>query len=351
MIRLFKEYVPAGQVTAFTSHLAEFIASGVPLLRALELLQKETTHPYFQTLLRDLAGRVRAGEAFSAALRRYPRIFPPYYQSLIQAGEAGGKLDAILARLAAALEKEIELQHKVAQALAYPLLVLAFGILTIFFLMTFMVPKISVIYSEFGGEFPLVTAIVLGASRWFFHLGWILVLGIAGSAVYFLLRGNLTAAQTLWDRVSFSIPWIRKLLVQAEAARFARTLGSLLESGVTLLDALALARQTIVHTEIRSRLEGIERPIGQGKSLSETLRARRLFPETALNLIWVGESTGKLDHSLLKLGEISEKEVDRQMRLLTTLLEPIIIIVVGVVVAFIVVALLLPIFQMSLLVR
>ena len=351
MIGFLRKRVSAHEIVSFTSHLAEFIHAGVPLLKALELLEKESAHPYFQEVLRDTARRVRQGESFSAALKNYPALFSPFYQNLIQAGEMSGKLEEVLGRLASALEKEIDLRAKVGLALVYPSLVFAFGVFTIVFLMIIIVPKISVIYTDFGGEFPWITKMVLAASRWTFRFGWIFLAAVGGFAIYAGTGQKNPALRKAIARFGLSLPWIKKLILQAEMARFGRTLGMLIESGIPLLDAIKLATQTLLNDKIRGQIEGIERIISQGKGFSDTLRQRRVFPELALNLIWVGESTGNLGNSLQKLGEIAEKEVDRQVKVITTLLEPLIIIVVGLIVGVVVVSLLLPIFQMSLLVR
>ena len=347
----FKNHVPRSEIASFTSHLAEFVLAGVPLLKSLELLQKESSHPYFKEVLQDVTSRVRRGENFSEALKRYPRLFGPVYGNLIQAGEAGGKLEGVLARLSTALEKEIELKNKVGQALAYPALVFLFGIGTVIFLMIFIVPKISAIYTEFGGHFPLPTRIVLAVSHLFLNYGWIVFVVIAGLTGYAVIRRELSFFKRFADRLLLGIPWVSRLVLEADISRFSSTLGTLLQSGVPLLQALELARQTVSNGEIKNRLGGIEAAVSQGKSLSETLRQKNFFPELALNLIWVGESTGKLDQSLAKLGDIADRQVDRQMKILTTLLEPVIIIAVGLIVAFIVISLLLPIFEMSLLVK
>ncbi len=351
MVRYFKNYVPGSRIASFTSHLAEFIRAGVPLLKALELLQKDAAPPYFQEVLTEVSRRVRAGETFSSALQRTPHLFSPFYVSLVQAGEASGKLEEILERLAAALEKEQELRIKVGQALTYPAFVLLFGLATIFFLMVVMVPKISVIYTEFGGNFPWLTVVVLALSRWTLRFGWIFILLILFTVFYLKAQGKLAVFKKFWDQFSLKIPWIKTLVVQAEVARFARTLGILLQSGIPLLQGLVFASNTLVNQTIRERLQGIEKGVGQGKSFSESLRQRRVFPELALNFIWVGESTGNLDGALQKLGIAAEKEVDRQMKTVTTLLEPLILLGVGLLVALIVISLLLPIFQISLLVQ
>ena len=351
MLRFFGKHVPLSETASFTSHLAEFLSAGVPLLNAVEMLEKENPRPYFRNVLRDLVARVRAGDSFSAALKRTPAIFSPFYVSLVQAGEAGGKLESVLERLSLALEKEIDLRNKVGQALAYPALVLAFGIFTVLFLMIVIVPKISVIYTEFGGTFPPLTRVILGLSAFLLHFGWIFLLIFAGGFFYLAGHDRGRELKKISDRISFSIPWIRSLVLQAEIARFSRTLAILLESGVTLLQALALSVNTLTNGISRAKLSGLEKTVSQGQGFSEALRQRNFFPELALNFIRVGESTGNLDKSLEKLGAIAEKEVDRQMRIVTTLLEPMVIIVVGIVVAVIVVSLLMPIFEMSLLVR
>ncbi len=342
--------VSKSATAVFTDHLAEFLRSGVPLLQSLELIQKEMRHPYFQEILRDVISRVRRGEGFAASLKQFPKIFSSYYTEFVEAGELSGKLDYVLERLARAIEKELDLRAKVTMTLAYPLFVLGFGILTVIFLLIVIVPKIAVIYQDFGGDFPWTTKVVLALSRGFLDFGWIIGLIILAAGT-FIGTKKTRAAKQIADRFVLYIPYIQKIVLQSEIAHFSKTLGMLLEGGVPLMRSIVLARNTITNDLIKGKLHSVEKKVEEGKNFSETLRQCALFPELALNLVWVGESTGKLDHSLQKLGEIMEKEVDRLTKIMTTLLEPLIIIVIGLIVGFIIVSLLLPIFQMSVLVR
>lgn len=334
-------------LASFSAYLAEFLHAGIPLLNALGNIEKQYPKPYFRQVLQKIISQVRQGEAFSSALRATPEIFDGFYTYMIQAAEAGGNLDHVLARLSLSLEKEMDLRSRVTQALAYPALVLIFGILTVVFLMTFMVPKIALIYQDFGGGFPWITRAVLALSAWFVHDAWILLL--AGALLIPVLARK--ESRIYIDRFLLSIPWMGKICLRSECARFSRTLGMLLESGVPLLESLSLARQTVINQEIQKRLGGIESQVKQGEALSESLSRRNLFEALMLNFVVVGESTGTLAASFQKLGEMSEKQADAQIKMGTTLLEPLIIIVVGVIVAVTVVALLLPIFEMSLLVK
>lgn len=338
-------------LTQFTSYLAEFLAAGIPLLKSLQLLHKESKNPLFHEAIEQILGQVRKGDSFSQALGLYPAIFDSFYIQLVEAGETSGKLEQVLVRLSIALEKELDLRSKITMAFAYPSFVFAFGIFTIFFLMIFMVPKISTIYEDFGGEFPLITRIVLGLSHWFFHVGWVLgVLG-AGTVFYLITTRRTEPFRKALDRLLIRTPWFKELIVEAETVRFSRSLSILLEGGVPMIIAIRLSVRTIMSESVRQKMEGLDRLISEGSNLSESLRGRAAFPDLMLDLIWVGESTGNMAASLDKFTSITEKEIDRRIKIITTLIEPFIIVVTGLVVGLIVVALLLPIFEMSLLVQ
>ena len=350
-MKLFKRRTVSKAATAvFTDHLAEFLKAGVPLLQSLELIQRELKHAHFKEILQEVIHRIRRGEGFAATLKRFPRTFSSYYSEFVEAGELSGKLDYVLERLARAIEKELDLRAKVKMTLAYPLFVLAFGIFTVVFLLIVVVPKIAVIYQDFGGDFPWATKVVLALSLGFLNFGWILGLIFTGIGIFLGVK-KTAAVKKFLDEFVLSVPHIRKIVLQSEIAHFGKTLGMLLEGGVPLVRAIVLARNTVTNDIVRGKIQGIEKKVEEGKNFSETLRQCLIFPELALNLVWVGESTGKLDQSLQKLGEIAEKEVDRLTKIMTTLLEPLIILVIGLIVGFIIVSLLLPIFQMSILVR
>lgn len=351
MARLFKKQISQREIATFTTHLEEFLHAGIPLLKALELIEKEYTGHPFQPVLHELASRIRQGESFAQALTRYPALFNPFYQNLIQAGEASGKLETVLRRLSTTMEKDLDLRSKVNLALAYPLFVLAFGFFTIIFLMIVIVPKISAIYTDFGGTFPLITIVVLAISDFILKWGWIFLLLVLALSIYYSRGQAHQQLRRTLDRRALRFPGVRELVLQAELARFGRTLGMLLESGISLITALGLAISTVGNHEIQKSLQGIDKPIQQGMSFVEALRKRNIFPERALNFIWVGESTGNLGTSLERLGDISDAQVDRKIKFMTTLIEPTIIIVVGLIVAVIVVALLLPVFEMNLLIQ
>ena len=339
------------EVTFFTRQLADLLEAGLPLLRALTVLQEQTESRRLAEVLSAISALVRDGRSLSEALALYPHVFSNLYVSMVRSGEVGGILPGVLARLAEFAEKEDELRAKIRSALAYPILILLVGIVTIAVLLIFVVPKLLTLFQDMGQVLPLPTRILIGVSQWVAGYWWGIVLVFVLGAVV-LQKGGLSRGSRLaLDRVKLSLPIWGPLIQKVEIASFARSLGTLLHHGVPILQAMQVVVQATGNSLLRADLELIGEQLKGGTTLSQGLRGGGHFPSLVVHMVAVGEEAGTLDRSLAKIADTYEREADRMMKLLTSLVEPVMILVMGSLVGFIVVSMLLPIFQIDLLAR
>lgn len=338
-------------ITLFTRQLADLLESGLPLMRTLDVLREQMENPRLQEVLADLASQVRDGRSLSDALAIYPRVFSPLYVSMVRSGEVGGMLGGVLARLADFAEKEEELHVKMRSALAYPILILLVGMGTIAVLLIFVVPKLVLLFQEVGQILPLPTRVLIGLSQWFVSYWW-LVVSIAGLGVFLVRRGGLSqGARLAIDRIKLRLPVCGSLIKKVEIARFARSLATLLSHGVPILQGMQVVVQATGNELLRGELQQIGEQLKGGDSLSQGMRRGRIFPALVTHMVAVGEEAGSLDRSLFKIADTYEREADRAMKLMTSLVEPVMILIMGSLVGFIVIAMLLPIFEIDLLAR
>lgn len=338
-------------ITLFTRQLADLLESGLPLMRTLDVLREQMENPRLQEVLADLASQVRDGRSLSDALAIYPRVFSPLYVSMVRSGEVGGMLGEVLARLADFAEKEEELHVKMRSALAYPILILLVGMGTIAVLLIFVVPKLVLLFQEVGQILPLPTRVLIGLSQWFVSYWW-LVVSIAGLGVFLVRRGGLSqGARLAIDRIKLRLPVCGSLIKKVEIARFARSLATLLSHGVPILQGMQVVVQATGNELLRGELQQIGEQLKGGDSLSQGMRRGRIFPALVTHMVAVGEEAGSLDRSLFKIADTYEREADRAMKLMTSLVEPVMILIMGSLVGFIVIAMLLPIFEIDLLAR
>lgn len=338
-------------ITLFTRQLADLLESGLPLMRTLDVLREQMENPRLQEVLADLASQIRDGRSLSDALAIYPRVFSPLYVSMVRSGEVGGMLGEVLARLADFAEKEEELHVKMRSALAYPILILLVGMGTIAVLLIFVVPKLVLLFQEVGQILPLPTRVLIGLSQWFVSYWW-LVVSIAGLGVFLVRRGGLSqGARLAIDRIKLRLPVCGSLIKKVEIARFARSLATLLSHGVPILQGMQVVVQAAGNELLRGELQQIGEQLKGGDSLSQGMRRGRIFPALVTHMVAVGEEAGSLDRSLFKIADTYEREADRAMKLMTSLVEPVMILIMGSLVGFIVIAMLLPIFEIDLLAR
>ncbi|MEW6248592.1 MAG: type II secretion system inner membrane protein GspF [Nitrospirota bacterium] len=339
------------ELAVVTRQLGTLLVAGLPLVDALGILVEQSDKKAVKSLLADMREEIRGGKALSAVLERYPRDFSSIYVHMVRAGEASGALDHILFRLADFLEKQLALKHKVTNATLYPVLMLIVGVAVLFFLMTFVVPKITAVFADLKQALPWPTVVLMGISRfladyWLFLLGGI---GLALGGAQRLLKtpaGRLAA-----DRFLLKLPLIGDVARMVSISRLAGTLATMLASGVQLLDALDVAKRVMNNRVLERAVEEARQNIREGQAVAEPLKRSGEFPSLVTHMIAVGEKSGEMEEMLRRIAQIYDGEVDRVITRLTSLLEPVMILIMGVVVFFIVVAILLPIFEMGQMVR
>lgn len=338
--------VSAKQITIFTRQLATLIGSGLPLVRALYVLERQEKGGVLKSTIRGLAEQVEGGSSFSEALAKYPKSFPSLYVNTVKAGETGGVLEVVLTRLAEFAEKSQKLEGRIKSAMIYPALVLTMALSVLGFLITFIVPRFLQIFKEMEVELPVMTKILLvvsdfAKSRWYIGLGLIFCLIVVFNLLY-----RMPVTKLILDKAKLEIPVMGPLLRKIAIARFSRTLGTLLSSGVPILQSLIVSKDTTGNEAMARSIIVVHDGVREGETVAKPLLKAGLFPAMAVNMISVGEETGALDQMLLKVADVYDEEVDVTVTGLMSLLEPFLIIGLGLVVGFIVVAMFLPLFQL-----
>lgn len=343
---IFKK-VSTKDVMLFTQDLSALLEAGLPVDRSLAILITVTEKEKFKGVVRDVLERVQGGSYLSDALAQHPRVFSSFYVNMVRAGEAGGVLEAVLKRLGDFLESSQDLKDYIKSALVYPLFLVCVGGISIIVLMTFVIPKFSIIFSDLGQSIPFSTRFLLGLSELVRKYWWIILGGLG--AVYVFIHQYLKSrdGRLKMDKYKMTLPVCRDLVKKIEVARFARTLGTLTKSGVPILQALALVKEIIGNQVIAGSLVDVRDRVQEGDRLSQPLNEIGIFPPLAIQMITVGEETGKLDEMLLRVAENYEKVVRSMVKRFVSLLEPAMILAMGLVVGFIVISMLMAIFSMN----
>jgi len=335
------------EIAAFTREMATLLGASIPIPQALESLGEEEENVVMREVVRGTAESVRKGSALSAALEEHPRLFSKLYVSMVRVGEEAGVLPKVMSDLAALLEHEDEVRAEVVAAVAYPLFVLGFGVFTVTILLTVVLPRLFGMLQEMLPVLPMPTLVLLRVSG-AVHGYWPwLLLGLAGGAVWVRWYGRTAKGAVMVDRAKLALPLMGRVFQAAALGRFARTLGTLVGSGVSLLPALKIVESTIGNLVLANLVARVAEETRGGDSLAAPLREFGVFPRAAIQMISVGEETGRLDEMLLKVADMEERQMRARTRMLISLLGPALILVVGAVVGFMVIALLLPIFKMS----
>lgn len=336
----------------FSHQLAELIFAGVPLLRALEILKNQFSNKKdFGTILTEIIADVQGGASLSKAIASYPTFFPSILSALVSSGETSGNLDMTLRQAADLFEREYELKSKVKMAMVYPTFVMIMGAITVFVMLSFVIPKISDIFVDLGAALPLPTRILIALSGFFAKFWWLLLLAVGGSIYLYRRLRMIPSQREKIDNVKLKIPLIKNVIVQTELARFCRILGMLLESGVPILQAIDVTMPVLDTELFRKQLRAVQSEVKGGRSLSEALSSSPWFPPFVTDIIGVGEESGKLDDSLKKLANSYERQLEYLLKITTQLLEPLLILLVGGVIGLIVIGMLLPIFNLNLIIK
>ncbi|MGH7478061.1 MAG: type II secretion system F family protein [Candidatus Methylomirabilales bacterium] len=329
-----------------TRQLATMIDAGLPLVQCLDILAQQQEKKVFQKALHDIRMAVEGGATFSASLKRHPKIFSTLYTNMVEAGEAGGILDTILNRLAAYIEKAMALKKRVKTAMFYPSTIVTVAVVVVIFLLIYVIPTFEQLFAGFGATLPLPTVIVLEASRIVRSYILLILAGIVAAVVglrfYYRTPGGKMAIDRLLLRLPVFGPLIRKVAV----AKFTRTLGTLVSSGVSILEGLDITARTAGNKVVEEAVLKARTTIAQGKTIAEPLQASGVFPLMVVQMIAVGEQTGALDRMLNKIADFYDEEVDVAVAGLTSLLEPLLVIFLGVIIGGVVIAMYLPIFKL-----
>jgi type II secretory pathway component PulF len=334
-------------ITAFTREIGALLSAGIPIPQALDSLGNEEENPALREVLRQLAEAVRKGESLSVALAEHPRLFNNLYVSMVRVGEEAGVLPKIMNDLADLLEHEDEVRGEVMAAVAYPVFVLCFGLATITLLLTVVLPRLFSMLEEMLTVLPLPTLILLKVSHLLHEHGFLILVVILAAAVGARQYVKSARGAENWDRFKLKIPLLGPVFQSAALGRFARTLGTLVKSGVSLLPALKIVEHTIGNRILAAQIARVAEETRGGDSLAAPLRKLRIFSGTVVQMIDVGEESGKLDEMLLKVAVIEERHMRARTKTLVSLLGPLLILAVGALVGFMVISILLPIFKMS----
>jgi type IV pilus assembly protein PilC len=339
-----RKKVKAREIVIFTRQFATMINAGLPLVQALDILARQTENAMLKKAVQDTLYDVEAGNTLADALSQHPKIFSQLYVNMVSAGESGGLLDTILLRLATFLEKSEQLARKVKGAMVYPAVVLGVAVIAIAILLLFVIPTFESVFASFNQTLPLPTRLVIGMSAILQGYWWAMAVGIVVAVLIFRRWVGTATGRLRFDRFMLRVPVLGPLVRKAAIARFTRTLGTMLSSGVTILDGLEITARTAGNRVIHDAVMESRTAIAGGKSIAEPLKETEVFPPMVTQMIHVGEETGDLDGMLSKIADFYDDEVDVAVENLLKVLEPALIVILGTVVGGMIVAMYLPIF-------
>jgi len=331
----------------FTRQFSTMIDAGLPLMQGLEILANQCENPTFKKILSQIKNDVEGGSTFSDSLQKHPKVYDKLYCNLVAAGELGGILDTILQRLAAYIEKNAKLVAKVKGAMVYPSVIAVIAVVVVLVMLIFVIPVFAEMFTSFGGELPGLTQAVMDMSsslrQHWWKMGLVgLVLGVAFSKFKKTERGEY-----MWDRLLLNVPAVGPLLRKVAVAKFTRTLGTMLSSGVPILEALDIVAKTAGNRIIEDAINHTRASISEGKNIADPMMDSGVFPPMVCQMIAVGESTGALDNMLGKIADFYEDEVDQAVETLTSLIEPLMMVFLGGTVGTMLIAMYLPIFKIA----
>lgn len=343
--------VKPNDISMMTRQLSTLVGAGFPLVSALDTLIPQTRSQVFKKILSKIKDSIVEGNSFARSLSLYPGTFSTLYINMVSAGESSGALEIVLERLADITEKQQALKHRIRSALAYPILMSCIGALVLFLLLTFIVPSITTIFEDMNQTLPAPTLFLIGMSNFFKIYWWIIFIVIGLMLITLRMMKNTVKGHYFFDKIKLLLPGFGILTKKLAVARFARTLGSLLENGISMLPALGIVKNIVENVLIADIIEKASQEVGKGQGLGSSLAESKIFPDLSIQMIQVGEQSGELEAMLNKIATVFENEVETSVMSMTSLLEPLMILVMGVIVGFIVLSICLPIFEMNQLVR
>ena len=333
------------QITLFTRQLSTLQDAGLPIVQSMQILTDMQRPGTFKSALLKVTEEVQSGTMLSDAMSRYPRIWDRLYTNLVKAGEAAGALDVILRRLAEFMEKAQTLKKKVVGAMIYPIAVLSIATIILAFIMIMIVPKFEQIFKDLGIALPGLTQALISFSSFMGSYWWLLLLMIIGTIFGLKMFGRTEKGAAILDRIMLRVPVLGMIIKKSSVARFTRTLGTLVTSGVGFLDALDITKSATPNVVVRNAIQDVRDSVKEGETVNEPLRRSGVFDDMVVNMIKVGEETGELDKMLIKIANTYDEEVDSAVGAMMSLLEPLLIIFMGGAVGFIVIALFIPLIK------
>ena len=335
------------EISIFTRQLSSLLRAGLPIMESLSLLSRKISRERFRERLEDIVNRIKKGESYSSALESHPDIFSQLYIHMVRAGEAAGALEKVLDRLAKIIDRNIELKRKITSAMIYPSTILFVGIGTIIFLVIYVIPKFALIFTDMEQALPLPTALILGISA-FLRNSWCVLLGamfIFGIAMKYFASSEF--GRNFLDKLKLKIPIVGPVIEKGIVSSFSRILGTLIASGIPVLQSLDIAGEMIANSVFSREITRLKNSITKGQRLGIALQESNVFPDIVSSLISVGEEAGTLEAVLREISEIYEREVEERLRKMIIFIEPAMIVCMAFFVGFIVIAMLLPLFKMG----
>ncbi len=338
-------------IALFTRQLSSLIESGVNVINGINIIANQTSNKYLSAVLHDISAKIKGGKSLSQSIEAYPYLFSNLYSSIIGVGEASGNLNEALKRLSYFLEKQEEFKDSLRSSLTYPLFVLIVSISTVFILLVFVIPRLITMFSDMGQVLPLPTRILICASD-FLHNYWAVISALIIVFIFIMRRISRTPqGRIVFDKIKLGLLIFGRIILKAEISRLTRTLSLLLSSGISIIQALDISVSVVENQVVKREVLEFKEKIGSGLSLSRVFKDSGIFPEFVISILAIGEETGSLERSLIRVADEYEQEVNRTVKDLTRLLEPVIILAMGLIVGFIVLSMLLPIFQINLIVK
>ncbi len=339
--------VKTKELVIMTRQLSTLIDAGLPLLRSINVLITQLKPCKLRDILKEVRDDIQSGATFSEALAKHPKEFDRLYVNMVRAGEVGGMLEVVLQRLATFMERRQALKRRVKGALVYPVAVMLVATGIVWFLLSYVVPEFAVIFEDFGANLPWMTQFLIKCGDFARFEWWKVALYFNGTIIGIKVLGKVHTVKRIMDRVVLRIPLVGDLITKVAVARFSRTLGTLITSGVPILQSLRITKETIGNEVIENAIQKVHDSIKEGDTIAAPLDEAKVFPVMVVNMIDVGEETGSLDAMLMKVADIYDAEVEAAVEAMLSLMEPVMIVVLGFIVGFIVVAMYLPIFSLA----
>jgi len=334
--------VSLSQLADFTVQFATLLEAGLPMVRSLRILQQQLPSGLLKEQIRAVADDVEGGASLSEAMARHPKTFDKLFVAMVRAGEAGGVLDVIMRRLGDFLEKSVRLKRRIIGALIYPAIILGVAVLVVAVVMGVIIPKFKALFEQWNVPLPRITQLLIAISTFFVQY-WYIPVGILIALIaLWKLAGLTSGGSAVFDTMKMRLPLVGDIYKKAILARFARTLGTLIASGVPILQALSIVKEASGNVVLEKAVEGVTGSIKEGESIAGPLRASGVFDEVFVNMVAVGEETGELDKMLNRIADNYEEEVDVKVESLMSVIEPVMIVLIGVIVAFIVISIFMP---------